>query len=93
MPPSLLTPKSKSHVRSPVDIATTILQPPPPAPSAAVAVKILHPSVEKLIKRDLQLMSFFAHALTLIPGVQWLSLPEEVELFGQMMYEQLDSLR
>ncbi|KAF7793377.1 hypothetical protein EIP86_004489 [Pleurotus ostreatoroseus] len=90
VPPSLLTPKSKSHARSPVDIATTILQPPPPAPSAAVAVKILHPSVEKLIKRDLQLMSFFAHALTLIPGVQWLSLPEEVELFGQMMYGQLD---
>ncbi len=35
-------------------------------------------------------MSFFANILTLIPGVQWLSLPEEVELFGQMMYEQLD---
>lgn len=90
IPPSLLKPPSKSHVRSPVDIATTILQPPPPAPSAAVAVKILHPRVEKLIKRDLQLMSFFANVLTLIPGVQWLSLPEEVELFGQMMYEQLD---
>ncbi|KAJ3559965.1 hypothetical protein NM688_g2 [Phlebia brevispora] len=90
IPPALLTPASRHSVRSPVDIATTILQPPPPAPSAAVAVKILHPQVEKLIRRDLQLMSFFAQVLTLIPGVQWLSLPEEVELFGQMMYEQLD---
>lgn len=35
-------------------------------------------------------MEFFANALTLIPGVQWLSLPEEVEVFGKMMYEQLD---
>lgn len=35
-------------------------------------------------------MAFFAHALTYIPGVQWLSLPEEVEVFGRMMREQLD---
>lgn len=35
-------------------------------------------------------MAFFANALTLIPGVQWLSLPEEVEVFGRMMREQLD---
>ena len=50
----------------------------------------MHPKVEKTIRRDLRLMSIFAHALTLIPGVQWLSLPEEVEVFGKMMYEQLD---
>ena len=35
-------------------------------------------------------MGFFARALTLVPGVQWLSLPEEVEVFGRMMNEQLD---
>lgn len=35
-------------------------------------------------------MSFFAHALTMIPGAEWLSLPEEVEVFGEMMRGQLD---
>lgn len=90
IPPSHLTHHSKHSLPSPVDLANTILQPPPPAPSAVVAVKILHPKVEKMIRRDLRLMSFFANALTLIPGVQWLSLPEEVEVFGRMMYEQLD---
>lgn len=43
-----------------------------------------------MIRRDLRIMSFFANALSLIPGVQWLSLPEEVAVFGQMMHEQLD---
>ena len=35
-------------------------------------------------------MSFFANVITLIPGMQWISLPEEVEVFGEMMHEQLD---
>ena len=35
-------------------------------------------------------MSFFASTLNLIPGVQWLSLPEEVEVFGALMMMQLD---
>lgn len=35
-------------------------------------------------------MTFFARALTLVPGVEWLSLPEEVEVFGEMMRGQLD---
>ena len=35
-------------------------------------------------------MSFFARMITLIPGAEWLSLPEEVEVFGRMMNEQLD---
>ena len=90
VPPSHINHTSRHHTLSPVEFATTILQPPPPAPSAAVAIKIMHPRVEKTIRRDLRLMSIFANALTLIPGVQWLSLPEEVEVFGKMMYEQLD---
>lgn len=64
--------------------------PTPSVPTAAVAIKVLHPKVEKVIRRDLTIMSFFAHALTLLPGMQWLSLPEEVEIFGKMMHEQLD---
>ncbi|KIY51278.1 ABC1-domain-containing protein [Fistulina hepatica ATCC 64428] len=60
-------------------------------PKASVAIKILHPRVEKTITRDLRIMSFFAHALTaLVPGVEWLSLPEEVAVFGNMMFQQLD---
>lgn len=89
IPPSHLTPKRQS--RSPaVPLTPAILQPPPVVPTNAVAIKILHPRVDKTIRRDLRIMSFFAHALTWVPGVQWLSLPEEVEVFGQMMHGQLD---
>lgn len=35
-------------------------------------------------------MSFFAHFITIFPGMEWLSLPEEVEVFGKMMFQQLD---
>ncbi|KAG8760670.1 hypothetical protein FRC14_002351 [Serendipita sp. 396] len=60
------------------------------APSAVVAVKVLHPHVGDMIRRDLSIMSFFAKALSLVPGVQWLSLEQEVSVFGGMMNEQLD---
>ena len=43
-----------------------------------------------MINRDLRIMSFFANVITLFPGMQWLSLPEEVAVFGGMMHEQLD---
>ncbi|OMJ11334.1 ABC1 family protein [Smittium culicis] len=55
-----------------------------------VAVKILHPRVDKLINRDLRIMSFFAHLISLLPTLKWLSLPEEVATFGEMMRTQLD---
>lgn len=55
-----------------------------------VAIKVLHPRVEKMISRDLAIMGFFAGLITLLPGMEWLSLKEEVEVFGRMMYEQLD---
>ncbi|KAH8099256.1 hypothetical protein BXZ70DRAFT_942890 [Cristinia sonorae] len=90
IPPSHLTPKRQNARRKGV-IPQNILQSPTPSvPTAAVAVKVLHPRVEKVIRRDLKIMSFFAHAITVLPGVQWLSLPEEVEVFGKMMHEQLD---
>lgn len=59
-------------------------------PPAVVAVKVLHPHVGDMIRRDLAIMGFFASMLSLIPGVQWLSLKEEVAVFGEMMNEQLD---
>ena len=64
--------------------------PPPSVPTASVAIKVLHPRVAKMIARDLAIMSFFAKVITLFPGMRWLSLPEEVTVFGDMMYQQLD---
>ncbi|EJT99927.1 ABC1-domain-containing protein [Dacryopinax primogenitus] len=89
LPPSYLNPRHPHERRFPPQFPPT--SPPPSSPpSAEVAIKILHPRVEKTINRDLRIMSFFARALSLIPGVQWLSLPEEVEVFGGMMRSQLD---
>ena len=59
-------------------------------PSSYVAIKVLHPKVEKLVRRDLKIMAFFAAALNAIPTIEWLSLPDEVEQFGEMMRLQLD---
>lgn len=59
-------------------------------PTAAVAIKVLHPDVDAYIDRDLRIMSFFAQFINLFPGMQWLSLPEEVQVFGTMMRQQLD---
>jgi len=56
----------------------------------SVAVKVLHPRARKTVTRDLQIMSTVATLLSLIPTVKWISLPDEVEKFGEMMQEQLD---
>ncbi|BGO90702.1 hypothetical protein JCM10020v2_002345 [Rhodotorula toruloides] len=63
---------------------------PPRTPGATVAIKVLHPGVEKKIRRDLKLMMFFAKALNALPGMEWLSFPEEVQVFGEMMLSQVD---
>ncbi|KAF5312473.1 hypothetical protein D9619_002967 [Psilocybe cf. subviscida] len=85
IPPSYLGPRRK---QSP---GAVILQDPlPSVPTASVAIKILHPNVEKIISRDLRIMRFFASAINLLPGMQWLSLPDEVDVFGVMMHRQLD---
>ncbi|KAJ2576430.1 hypothetical protein GGH19_002163 [Coemansia sp. RSA 1807] len=55
-----------------------------------VAVKVLHPRVERKIRRDLRIMEWGARALSLLPGIKWLSLPEEVAVFGNMMMSQVD---
>ncbi|KAK9324346.1 ABC1 family-domain-containing protein [Lipomyces orientalis] len=73
-------------------LSPAILQnvPPKDRDNAWVAVKVLHPGVENRVYRDLQIMKFFAAALNLIPTIEWLSLPDEVEKFGEMMRQQLD---
>lgn len=58
--------------------------------STAVAIKVLHPRASKTIRRDIVIMSVFANALNALPGMEWLSLPEEVAVFGDMMNSQLD---
>ncbi|TID14924.1 hypothetical protein CANINC_004595 [Pichia inconspicua] len=55
-----------------------------------VAVKIVHPQVERNISRDLKIMSFFANLIDCIPTMEWLSLPQEVEQFSILMNLQLD---
>ncbi|CAG8715920.1 35133_t:CDS:2, partial [Racocetra persica] len=55
-----------------------------------VAVKVLHPKAEKAIQRDLKILMLFANLINSLPNMQWLSLPEEVAKFGEMMRDQLD---
>ncbi|KAJ1666092.1 hypothetical protein IW140_003681 [Coemansia sp. RSA 1813] len=55
-----------------------------------VAVKVLHPGVERKIRRDLRIMQWGAHIVGALPGMKWLSLPEEVSIFGAMMESQVD---
>ncbi|EPS30828.1 hypothetical protein PDE_05780 [Penicillium oxalicum 114-2] len=59
-------------------------------PSSYVAIKVLHPRVEKMIHRDLRIMGFFASLINAIPTMHWLSFPDEVKQFGEMMKLQLD---
>ena len=62
----------------------------PDDPSTSVAIKVLHPRARKTIRRDIAIMSIFANAINALPGMEWLSLPEEVAVFGGMMNSQLD---
>lgn len=56
----------------------------------SVAIKVLHPRVEKLVRRDIVIMSIFANIINALPDMEWLSLPDEVTAFGDMMNQQLD---
>ncbi|KIJ27376.1 hypothetical protein M422DRAFT_784917 [Sphaerobolus stellatus SS14] len=92
LPPAYLDPKRPSlSWRKNKKIPAIIPPDPPPAvPTADVAVKIQHPHVAHMIQRDLRIISFFAHCISLFPGMEWISLPEEVYVFGRMMNEQLN---
>lgn len=78
----------RKDVRKNVD--TLIKSSPSRVPSSYVAIKVLHPGVERMVRRDLRIMGFFASMLNIIPTIEWLSLPDEVEQFGEMMRLQLD---
>ncbi|GMG40549.1 unnamed protein product [Ambrosiozyma monospora] len=55
-----------------------------------VAVKVVHPGAEFKIARDLKIMRFFANLIDCVPTMEWLSLPDEVETFAELMEMQLD---
>jgi len=62
--------------------ADTVLKSSPKrVPSTFVAIKVLHPNVERTVRRDLRIMWFFASGLNIIPTMEWLSLPDEVAQF------------
>lgn len=63
---------------------------PDEVPTNMVAIKVLHPRVRKTIRRDIAIMSIFANIINFFPGMEWLSLPDEVAVFGEMMNSQLD---
>ncbi|KLU82502.1 atypical/ABC1/ABC1-C protein kinase [Magnaporthiopsis poae ATCC 64411] len=71
-------------------VETVLKSTPKRVPSSHVAVKVLHPRVERTVRRDLRIMGFFAAAINAIPTMHWLSLPDEVAQFGEMMRLQLD---
>ena len=81
-------PNMRQRVRKNVDVL--VKSTPQRVPSSYVAIKVLHPKVERLVRRDLKIMSFFASALNAIPTFEWLSFPDEVAQFGEMMRLQLD---
>lgn len=55
-----------------------------------VAVKVLHPHVHRTIRRDLAIMRFFAAVIDAVPSMKWVSLPEEVAVFSELMLSQLN---
>ncbi|KAI1122092.1 hypothetical protein F5Y10DRAFT_82121 [Nemania abortiva] len=82
------SPNIRENVRR--NVNTVLKSTPHHVPSSYVAIKVLHPGVERTVRRDLRIMGFFASALNLIPTIEWLSLPDEVAQFGEMMKLQLD---
>ncbi|KAH6916967.1 hypothetical protein BKA70DRAFT_1394926 [Coprinopsis sp. MPI-PUGE-AT-0042] len=90
IPPAYLGPRRTRTVRGSLVGPIILEDPPPSVPTASVAIKILHPRVGKTISRDLAIMRFFASCISILPGMKWLSLPEEVDVFGEMMNQQLD---
>lgn len=71
-------------------VNTLVKSTPQRIPSSYVAIKVAHPKVERLVRRDLRIMGLFASIINAIPTMHWLSFPDEVAQFGEMMRLQLD---
>ena len=74
----------KTAVHAPISQALDV------ALGTSVAIKVLHPRVRKTVRRDIAIMMMFAKMIDALPGMHWISVPEEVTAFGQMMNSQLD---
>ncbi|KAF2865872.1 ABC1 family protein-like protein [Massariosphaeria phaeospora] len=83
-----VVPNLRQRIRKNVD--ATLKSTPQSVPSSHVAIKVLHPKIEKIVRRDLRIMGFFATLINAIPTMEWLSFPDEVDQFGEMMRLQLD---
>ena len=81
-------PNMARRVRKSVD--KVVKSTPQRVPSSYVAIKVLHPKVERLVRRDLRIMGIFASIINAIPTLEWLDFPNEVVQFGEMMRLQLD---
>lgn len=81
-------PNLREKMRKNVDVL--VKSTPQRVPSTYVAIKVLHPNVDRIVQRDLRIMAFFAGFINYIPTMEWLSLPDEVTQFGEMMRLQLD---
>ncbi|KAK5948851.1 hypothetical protein OHC33_010102 [Knufia fluminis] len=78
----------RNRIRRNVD--TLVKSSPQRVPSQYVAIKVLHPGVERNVRRDLKIMGVFAAIINAVPTLEWLDLPNEVSNFGEMMRLQLD---
>lgn len=58
--------------------------------SRDVAVKMIHPHVEELVKVDMELLSVFAYFMDQFPSLEILGLGETCRQFGESMRLQLD---
>lgn len=56
----------------------------------AVAVKVIHPHVEAMIKTDMEILSMLGSCIDAIPALAMLSLGESAKQFGRSMLDQLD---
>lgn len=92
LPGDVDVPKGPADLRHNVrrNVETALKSTPKRIPSTYVAVKVQHPRIERTVRRDLRIMRFFASLLNAIPTIEWLSLPDEVDQFGEMMKLQLD---
>ncbi|XP_057693823.1 uncharacterized aarF domain-containing protein kinase 2 [Corythoichthys intestinalis] len=55
-----------------------------------VAIKVLHPGLRRQVEMDLLLMKAASFLLHCLPGLKWLSLPEIVSEFENLMTKQID---
>lgn len=55
-----------------------------------VAVKVIHPYVQRRVLDDIEILRFFAWAVELVPFLKWTSAVDSVEEYSKLMLTQLD---